>query len=146
MLTEIRDMHEKQMVIARQIIKRKNRGEDYREDDVPHLWGNYFPGDIKMKDVKKDVLESCSGLWQECFSWINNYVKGHTLDECDKDLDRLRHQQERTLKNACKHTRYKAKMFRQDKNRLAGYCVLRKGGCKSGSFEGVMWYIKQVKD
>lgn len=82
-------MHEKQMVIARQIIKRKNRGEDYREDDVPHLWGNYFPGDFKMRGVTKDDQGFGSSLWQECFSWINNYVKGQTLDECDKDLDRL---------------------------------------------------------
>ncbi len=157
---EIRDIKEKKLVIARYFIKLGNNGKKFGERDIFRMWNNYFPDDFRVgsgkrlklqkrkgyltlalpncKGVPEGMVKTYANLWRRSKSWVFIYAHAHTLEECDKDLGKLRREQERALKSACKYIGYGAKLCRQPKSRLAEYRIFTKGLCIGGSFSNVM--------
>lgn len=165
--SKIKDIKEKRLIIARYFIKVSNNGKKFGEKDIYCMWNNYFPNDFRVgkgqrlklqkrrgylalalpscKGVLEGEVKTYANLWSRSKSWVFKYVRAHTLDECGKDLGKLRREQERALKSACKHIGYGAKMCQQPKSRLAEYHIFTEGVCRNGSFSSVMEEVERVK-
>lgn len=164
---KIKDMKEKGLIIARYFIRRGDDGKKFGERDMFCMWSNYFPDDFRVgrgqrlklqkrkgyltlalpncKSVPEGVIKAYANLWCRNKSWVFKYVHAHTLEECDKDIDKLRREQERALKSACKQIGYGAKLCQRPKSRLAEYHIFTKEVCMGGSFSSVMEYAKGDK-
>lgn len=164
---EIRDIKEKKLVIARYFIKLGNNGKKFGERDIFRMWNNYFPDDFRVgsgkrlklqkrkgyltlalpncKGVPEGMVKTYANLWRRSKSWVFKYAHAHTLEECDKDLGKLRREQERALKSACKYIGYGAKLCRQPKHKLADYHIFTKGLYRDGSFSNAMDHVKGIQ-
>ena len=160
---KIKDIKEKRLVIARYFIRRGDNGKKFGERDMFCMWSNYFPDDFRAgkgqrlklqkrkghltlalpncKSVPEGVVKTYANLWCRNKSWVFKYAHAHTLDECDRDIDKLRREQEGALKSACKQVGYGAKLCQRPKSKLAEYHIFTKRLCMDGSFSDVMEYV-----
>lgn len=116
---ELSDLYEKRLLIARYFIKLKDADKEFTEKDMYHMWNNYFPNDFKIspkrrfklqerkfysclvlentKSVSDEIIKNYNNKWKSIYKFLRNYIKEHSLSNCDKDIIGLRSKNRRQL-------------------------------------------------
>lgn len=157
---------EKKLLIARYFIKEKDKGNGFDEQDIFHMWNNYFPNDFRFSrnrklkivkygtyyklepeavwpEVKKEDINSFNNRFEKISKWILRYVRMSDLDKVDTDILRQRRHQLKVLKKYYKPMHYAVVL--PDKvacnmKRQAEYVLFNRGFQKSGYFSKLMEY------
>ncbi|MDY5027148.1 MAG: hypothetical protein SPF19_11635 [Oliverpabstia sp.] len=170
-MIKISNLEEKQLLIARYFIDLKEKGQDYQDKDILELWNKYFPGDFKLskkkyryqsfiykegsacgcltlpdtKYIPKYLIAIYNKLWDNCCTFVNNYIATHILRECDKELTKLRKYHQNIIKRRCSGIHFYGSINNWHINRLCTYCVYAYGESYTGNYEKCLKFIEQKK-
>lgn len=124
-MLKIDNLEEKELIVARYFIRnRKMKSEDFSDKDIFDIWMYKFPNDFKLrkknfnqqkfvyvedesgghlilpnkKGIRKPVIERYNKVWNDCCISVKNLVDKYTIEDCDRNLTKLRKDHEFHLK------------------------------------------------
>ena len=128
-MKEIKNLREKRLIVARQIIINQTEPTD---ENITDAWCGLFSADkLRLNDP-------------ELFEWIRKYVGSNNIKSCNEQLARIRCKGEKALKAKGKYVGYGAKLVKQPKNALAVYDIFTKGKKYSGSYDSLSRRMGQM--
>ena len=128
-MVQIKNLKEKRLIIARQIILKQIEPTD---ENIISAWCDPFSADkLKLDDP-------------ELFDWMRKYVSNNNVKSCNEQLAHIRRKGERSLKAKGKYVGYGAKLVKQPKNALATYNIFTKGKKYSGNYQSLCQRMGQM--
>lgn len=128
-MKEIKNLKEKRLIIARQIIINQTEPTD---ENITAAWCSLFTADkLRLNDP-------------ELFEWIRKHVGSNNVKSCNEQLERIRRKGEKVLKAKGKYVDYGAKLIKQPNNALAVYSIFTKGKKYSGNYDSLSRRMGQM--
>lgn len=160
---------EKKLIVARYFIKEKDKGNSFDELGIYNIWTNCFPKDFRLSknqkfklkndgncnlilvgnktNVPNKVITNYSSKWRKAHNWIIHYVEEHTLEDCNKDLERVRADNLHNLIKIYKPLNYYVKQGTMGVSHLhlVSYHIFQDSKQYSGTFDDVVEYSKTIR-
>lgn len=166
----IPDMYEKGFIIARYFIKLKRDNIEFSEKDVFDMWQNSFPSDFRIskhrqfklqdseepsclvlentENIDEGIIKDYNNKWKEIYCWLTRYICTHSLEECNKKINKYRDKRHKRLLRIYKPLKYYVINTTATPTTpgVATFTIKNKDGCRNGSFDSLMKYAKKLKE
>lgn len=168
---QLPDLFEKRFIIARYFINQKNNGKEFQEKDIYYMWNNYFPSDFRISNKRKlklqggkfysklvllenaanieqSLIDNYNNKWKKIYCWIREYVKSHTLEECDAELSKLRKEQRKELIRVYKPLKFYVRntTAKASDPKVATYHIFHGNKSRSGGYASLMEYAETLRE
>ena len=172
-MVKIKNLEEKQLLVARHFIIEKENGKEFRDKDIFQLWTKYFPADFWLnrkkygkqkfiyqddtptnrhltlpdkKGIPKYVIDRYNTIWENwCCVAVNNLIEKYTLPECNRALTKLRKKHQNIILRRCYEMAGYGEICNWPISRLSIYGVYVHEESYTGNYEKCLNYIRNLK-
>lgn len=170
-LLKIRNIEEKQLLVAGYFIRQRDKGITFQEKDFFEQWNKYFPNDFHLwgkkyrnqrfiygeeteygcltlpdkRYIRKYVIDNYNRLWEPCCKAIKDYIERFTRDDWEREITILRKKHERQLKMIVAYLGGDVQINHWRIERLSTYHIWLDEGEFIGNFKLCINYLEKVK-